>query len=52
LQDVDPSLAAGVREPGEPVAVDLRHIAVVALMARPGIANRDAPLTCRAVTSS
>ena len=41
LQKVDPALTAGARKPGEPVVADLRHIAVVALMARPGIVHRD-----------
>ena len=41
LQKVDPTLAAGARKPGEPVVADLRHVAVVAPMARPGIVHRD-----------
>jgi hypothetical protein len=41
LQEVDPTFAAGAREPSEPVVADLRHITVAAPMARPGIVHRD-----------
>lgn len=41
LQEVDPALAGGARKPGEPVVADLRDVAVAALMARPGIIDRD-----------
>jgi hypothetical protein len=41
LQEVDPALAAGAGKPGEPVVADLRHIAIVALVARPGVIHAD-----------
>jgi hypothetical protein len=37
LEKIDPTLAAGAREPGKPAVADPRHIAVVSLMARSGV---------------
>ena len=41
LQEVDAALAGSAGKPSEPVVADLRHVAVIALMARPRIVHGD-----------
>ena len=47
LQEVDSALAAGAGKPRKPVVADLRHIAVVALVARPRIVHGNVAADCK-----
>ena len=41
LQEIDPTLAPGAGEPREPVVADLRHVAVMTLVASARVVDRD-----------
>ena len=41
FKKVNPALAARAGEPGKQIIADLRHVAVLALMAGTGVINRD-----------